>query len=133
MTELRSKKAKKVSFQTVKMAEKISKIGEKLLDTEGNIVQDIHELVLIFTFNSTTLHCKTAYLILATFHFPPALVKFSLYQITAGRSPPFVKLARAACVRCYGTKCPLLTAFFFPSPTVTFLPEGVIVGFRNIA
>ena len=46
MTELRSKKAKKVSFQTIKMAEKISKIVEKLLDTEGNIVQDIHELVV---------------------------------------------------------------------------------------
>ena len=47
------------------------------------------------------------------------------------------KLARAACMRCHGTKCPLLTAFFlsffFSSPTLTFLPEGVIVGFQNFA
>ena len=41
-------------------------------------------------------------------------------------------LVRAACVRCHGTKCPLLTAFFlFLSLRVTFLPEGVIVGFWN--
>ena len=37
------------------------------------------------------------------------------------------------CVRCHGTKCPLLKAFislsfFFLSPWVTFLLEGVIVG-----
>jgi cell division protein FtsW (lipid II flippase) len=76
------------------------------------------------------------------------------------------KLARAACVRCHGTKCPLLTALFLfflsagllfskedfgPSGCVrchgnkvaffslsslrwvTFLLEGVIVGFRNFA
>ena len=38
-------------------------------------------------------------------------------------------------MRCHGTKCPLLTAFlslsFFHSEVVPFLPEGVIVGFRN--
>ena len=49
------------------------------------------------------------------------------------------KLVRAACVRCHGTKCPLLTAFFSLlsslslSPDVTFLPERVIVGVRNFA
>ena len=45
-------------------------------------------------------------------------------------------LVRAACVHCQGTKCPLLTAFFlsfFLSPTLTFLQEGFIVGFRNFA
>ena len=34
------------------------------------------------------------------------------------------------------TKCPLLTALFFSLSSlrrVTFLPEGVIVGFRNFA
>ena len=39
-------------------------------------------------------------------------------------------LVRAACVRCQGTKCPLLTAFFLfslLSAPVTFLAEGVIV------
>jgi hypothetical protein len=37
-------------------------------------------------------------------------------------------------VRCHGTKCPLLTAFFLLlSACVTFLPEEVIVGFRNFA
>jgi hypothetical protein len=35
--------------------------------------------------------------------------------------------------RCCGKKCPLLMAFFSLSPDVTFLPEGVIVGFRNFA
>ena len=48
-----------------------------------------------------------------------------------------IELAWAACVRCHGTKCPLLTAFFFffflSSPAVTFLPEGVIVRFQNFA
>ena len=43
---------------------------------------------------------------------------------------------RAACVCCHGTKGPLLTAFFllflFLSPTLTFLQEGVMVGFRNL-
>ena len=37
---------------------------------------------------------------------------------------------------CHGTKCPLLMAFFSLSSLsadVTFLPEGVIVGFRNFA
>ena len=32
-------------------------------------------------------------------------------------------------MRCLGTKCPLLTAFFSLSPTLTFLQEVVIVGF----
>jgi hypothetical protein len=39
-------------------------------------------------------------------------------------------------VCCRGTKCPLLTAFFFLSllyGIVTFLPEGVFVGFPNFA
>ena len=40
---------------------------------------------------------------------------------------------RSACVRCHKTKCPL-TAFFFSlsllSASLTFLPEGVIVGFE---
>ena len=47
-------------------------------------------------------------------------------------------LVRAACMRCHGTKCPLLTAFFFfsfslssSSEVVTFLPEGVIIWFPN--
>ena len=46
-----------------------------------------------------------------------------------------ILLVRAACVRCHETKCPLLTAFFsiLLSEVVTFLPEGVIVGFRNFA
>jgi hypothetical protein len=34
-------------------------------------------------------------------------------------------------VRCRVTKCPLLIAFFSLSEVVTFLPEGVIVGFQN--
>ena len=47
-------------------------------------------------------------------------------------------LIRAACVPCHGTKCPLLTfflllSFFLLSAWVTFLPEGVIVGFWNLA
>ena len=41
------------------------------------------------------------------------------------------KLVQAACMHCHGTKCPLLTVFFSLSPCVTFLPEGVIVGFWN--
>jgi hypothetical protein len=38
-------------------------------------------------------------------------------------------------LECHGTKCPLLTAFFLSlfSGVVTFLPEGVIVGFPNFA
>jgi hypothetical protein len=42
---------------------------------------------------------------------------------------------RAACMHCYGTKCPLLTAsfLFLLSPTMTVLLEGVFVGFRNFA
>ena len=46
-----------------------------------------------------------------------------------------IKLVRAACVRCHGTKCPLLTAFvpFFLSVCITFLPEGVFVGVWNFA
>ena len=47
-----------------------------------------------------------------------------------------MQLARAACMRCHRTKCPLLTAFLllFLVPaghwqSNTFLPEGVIVGF----
>ena len=60
------------------------------------------------------------------------------------------KLVRAACMRCHGTKCPLLMALCNITPmncnitpmntnitpmneVVTFLPEGVIVGFRNFA
>ena len=41
----------------------------------------------------------------------------------------------SGCVSCHGTKCPLLTALFFSllSPAHTFLPEGVIIGFRNFA
>jgi hypothetical protein len=38
-------------------------------------------------------------------------------------------LARAGCVRFCRTKCPLLTAFFFPflsSTSATFLPKGFI-------
>ena len=47
------------------------------------------------------------------------------------------KLVWATCVRCHGTKCPLLTGFFFflylslSSASVSFLPEGVIIGFWN--
>jgi hypothetical protein len=40
-------------------------------------------------------------------------------------------LIRANCVRCHGTKCRLLTvslSSFFLSASVTFLPEGTIVG-----
>ena len=36
------------------------------------------------------------------------------------------KLARAVCVRCHGTKCPLLTAFFL-------LPSGNVTSLRNFA
>ena len=37
-------------------------------------------------------------------------------------------------MRCHGTMCPLLTALFlFLSVAVTFLPEGVIVGFQSFA
>ena len=45
------------------------------------------------------------------------------------------QLARAACVRCHETKCPLLMAFFslLLTEVVTFLPEGVNVGFNNFA
>ena len=45
------------------------------------------------------------------------------------------KLVRAACVRCHGTRCPLLTALFLflSSEVVTFLPEGVSVGLPNFA
>ena len=46
MTGLRSKKAKKTLFQNTKMADKISKIGKKLFETEKSIVKDIHELVV---------------------------------------------------------------------------------------
>jgi hypothetical protein len=44
-------------------------------------------------------------------------------------------LVRAGCVRYHGTDCPLLTALFAFSSLhqVTFLPEGVIVGFTNFA
>ena len=45
-------------------------------------------------------------------------------------------LVRAAYVRCHGTKCPLLAMLFLffllsfsLSARVTFLPEGLIVGF----
>ena len=39
-------------------------------------------------------------------------------------------LARAACVRSHETECPLLTAFLsLLSALVTFIPEGVTVGF----
>jgi hypothetical protein len=50
--------------------------------------------------------------------------------------------ACAALGGCCGTKCPLLMAFFslssvslfsLLSPDVTFLPEGVILGFLNFA
>ena len=49
----------------------------------------------------------------------------------------YYKLVRKACLHCHGTKRPLLTAFFSLSfflslsPTLTFLQEGVIVGFQN--
>ena len=33
------------------------------------------------------------------------------------------KLVRAACVRCHGTKCPLLTAFFFFSPGALLISQ----------
>jgi hypothetical protein len=39
-------------------------------------------------------------------------------------------------VRCHGTECSLLMAFFLLlllSAPVTFLPEAVIVGFQNFA
>jgi hypothetical protein len=42
----------------------------------------------------------------------------------------------AACVRCHGSKCPLLTLLFLLLllfGNVTFLPEGVIVEFQNFA
>ena len=40
------------------------------------------------------------------------------------------KMVRAACVPCHGSKCPLLTVFiFFLSARVTFLQEGVNLGF----
>ena len=48
---------------------------------------------------------------------------------------PFLNCVNGpACVCCQGTKCPLLTAFFLfslSSEVVTFLPEGVIIGFPN--
>ena len=44
---------------------------------------------------------------------------------------PFEELVRAACVRCLGTKCPLLTAFFLsfssffdPPPSQTLAPKN---------
>ena len=41
----------------------------------------------------------------------------------------------SGCMRRHGTRCPLLTAFYFflSLCRVTFLQEGVIVGFRNFA
>ena len=36
-------------------------------------------------------------------------------------------------MHCHGNKCPLLTAFLFLSPTLTFLLEGVIVRLCNFA
>jgi hypothetical protein len=45
-------------------------------------------------------------------------------------------LVRAACVHSHGTKCPLLTALFLFLSSfrrLTFLPEGVIIGFQNCA
>jgi hypothetical protein len=57
-----------------------------------------------------------------------------------GEEIKFAKV-RAACMCCHRTKCPLLTVFFLflyfsiflSSPTLTFLQEGVIVGFRDFA
>ena len=57
-----------------------------------------------------------------------------------GPPSPWTELVQAACVRCHETKCPLLTALFlfisssfflsfFLSTSLTFLPEGFIVGF----
>ena len=51
--------------------------------------------------------------------------------VLMGTKGIFILLARADCVRYHGTKSPLLTAFFSLSEVVTFLPEGVIVGFQN--
>ena len=52
---------------------------------------------------------------------PPRRYIFQQFLVNVGPS---------GCVRCHGTKCPLITAFFsLLSPDVTFLPEGVIVGF----
>ena len=57
-----------------------------------------------------------------------------------GRRPQFWEMEETstwlACVHCHGTKCPLLTVCFLSlslSPCVTFLTEGVIVGFRSLA
>ena len=36
-------------------------------------------------------------------------------------------------MHCHGNKCPLLTAFLFLSPTLTFLLVGVIVRLCNFA
>ena len=62
-----------------------------------------------------------------------AVSKLSIYEAKFDNNI----LARVACVRGHGTKCPLLIAFFLSllslSEVVTFLPEGVIVGFPNFA
>ena len=59
-----------------------------------------------------------------------ALHFIALHKCIQVLTTEMCKLVRAACVRCHGTKCVLLTAFFFSlSAWVTFLPEGVIVGF----
>ena len=58
-----------------------------------------------------------------------AVSKLSIYEAKFDNNI----LARVACVRGHGTKCPLLIAFFLSlSEVVTFLPEGVIIRFRNI-
>ena len=72
-------------------------------------------------------------------YWPILTLKKKLYrQFQATRE---AELVRAACVCCHGTKCPLLIAVFSlfslfllsSSPLVTFLPEGIIIGFCNFA
>ena len=62
------------------------------------------------------------------------LIAYLIKRIKQKTSLVDVILVRAACVRCHGTKCPILAAFFLfffflLTNSLTFLPEGVIVGF----
>ena len=42
-------------------------------------------------------------------------------------------LARAACVRCHGTKCPLLTAFFFFLSSSFLLPPALLFSKKGLS
>ena len=108
-----------------------------------NFIQCISMLHLITCISFYAFHFLHPYLLVSFYsslsmHFIlfNTVTQLETYRPANGHCHIFISVRQqandVAFIRCQGTKCPLLTAFFFlflSSPAVTFLQDGVIVGF----